>query len=53
MASIMICEEAGVSFSEHEDRDLAVTKYASKRTPIVAATPELLEALREIRSNHG
>jgi fructose-1,6-bisphosphatase/inositol monophosphatase family enzyme len=53
MASIMICEEAGVSFAEHEDRDLAVTEYASRRTPIVAATPELLKALREIRSNHG
>jgi fructose-1,6-bisphosphatase/inositol monophosphatase family enzyme len=53
MASIMICEEAGVSFAEHEDRDLFVTEYASKRTPIVAATPELLEALQGIRSNHG
>jgi fructose-1,6-bisphosphatase/inositol monophosphatase family enzyme len=53
MASIMICEEAGVSFAEHEDRDLAVTEYAAKRTPIVAATPELLAALREIRSTHG
>jgi myo-inositol-1(or 4)-monophosphatase len=53
MASIMICEESGVSFAEHEDRDLAVTEYASRRTPIVAATPELLKALREIRSNHG
>jgi hypothetical protein len=53
MASIMICEEAGVSFAEHEDRDLAVMEYAAKRTPIVAATPELLAALREIRSTHG
>jgi myo-inositol-1(or 4)-monophosphatase len=53
MASIMICEESGVSFAEHEDRDLAVTEYASRRTPIVAATPELLKVLREIRSNHG
>jgi myo-inositol-1(or 4)-monophosphatase len=53
MASIMICEEAGVSIAEHEDRDLFVTEYASKRTPIVAATPELLEALKGIRSNHG
>ncbi len=53
MASIMICEEAGVSFAENEDRDLAVTEYGAKRTPIVAATPELLVALREIRSTHG
>jgi fructose-1,6-bisphosphatase/inositol monophosphatase family enzyme len=52
MASILICEEAGVAFAEHQDRELVVTEYKSKRTPIVAATTELLVALREMRSNH-
>ena len=53
LASILICQEAGVATSEHLDRELLVTQYDQKRTPIVAATPALLVQLREVRSQHA
>ena len=53
LASILICQEAGVATSEHLDRELLVTQYDEKRTPIVAATPALLAQLREVRSQHA
>jgi fructose-1,6-bisphosphatase/inositol monophosphatase family enzyme len=53
LASILICQEAGVATSEHQDRELLVTQYDQKRTPIVAATPALLAQLREVRSQHA
>jgi myo-inositol-1(or 4)-monophosphatase len=53
LASILICQEAGVATSEHLDRELLVTQYDQKRTPIVAATPALLAQLREVRSQHA
>lgn len=53
LASVLICQEAGVATSEHLDRELLVTQYDQKRTPIVAATPALLAQLREVRSQHA
>ena len=53
LASILICQEAGVATSEYLDRELLVTQYDEKRTPIVAATPALLVQLREVRSQHA
>ncbi len=53
LASILICQEAGVATSEYLDRELLVTQYDQKRTPIVAATPALLAQLREVRSQHA
>jgi fructose-1,6-bisphosphatase/inositol monophosphatase family enzyme len=53
LASILICQEAGVATSEYLDRELLVTQYDEKRTPIVAATPALLAQLREVRSHHA
>ena len=53
LASILICQEVGVATSEHQDRELLVTQYDQKRTPIVAATPALLAQLREVRSQHA
>jgi fructose-1,6-bisphosphatase/inositol monophosphatase family enzyme len=53
LASILICQEAGVATSEYLDRELLVTQYDEKRTPIVAATPALLAQLREVRSQHA
>ena len=53
LASILICQEAEVATSEYLDRELLVTQYDEKRTPIVAATPALLVQLREVRSQHA
>ena len=53
LASLLICEEAGVAIGEHNDYELLVTEHHDRRTPLVAATPELLSALKELRKAHG
>jgi len=52
LASLLICEEAGVAVGEHNDYELLVTEHSERRTPLVAATPELLSVLRELRQAH-
>ena len=52
LASLLICIEAGVAVAEHNDCELLVTEYGKRRTPVIAATSELLVALREIRALH-
>jgi len=52
LASLLICEEAGVAIGEHNDYELLVTEHRDRRTPLVAATPELLSVLRELRKAH-
>ena len=50
LASVLILEQAGGVSAEVFDRDLCVLDPAARRSPVVAATPELLEAvLRERR----
>ena len=53
LASILICEEVGVAIAEHNDYELLVTEHRQRRTPLVAATPELLSVLRELRKAHA
>ena len=53
LASILICQEAGVVAVDHLDRELLVTTYDDKRTPIVAASPQLLAQLRQVRLQHA
>lgn len=53
LASLLICEEAGVAIAEHNDYELLVTDHSQRRTPLVAATPQLLGALRELRKAHA
>ena len=53
LASILICQEAGVVTADHLDRELLVTTYDDKRTPIVAASPQLLAQLRQVRLTHA
>ena len=53
LASILICQEAGVVAADHLDRELLVTTYDDKRTPIVAASPQLLAQLRQVRLQHA
>ncbi|MEY4896556.1 MAG: hypothetical protein RI890_1355 [Actinomycetota bacterium] len=50
LASALICQEAGAQIAEHQDRDLVVHQHAQRRTPIVAATPELLFSVRQVRA---
>lgn len=51
LASLLICEEAGVAIGEHNDDELLVTEHRERRTPIIAATPQLLSELRELRKH--
>lgn len=53
LGSLLICEEAGVAIGEHNDYELLVTEHRERRTPIVAATPQLLGVLRELRKTHA
>ena len=50
LASALICKEAGAQIAEHQDRDLIVHQHGQRRTPIVAATPELLLSVRQVRA---
>jgi len=52
LASVLVCQEAGVVVSEFQSRDLVVTQYAEKRTPLVASSRELLDELRAVREQH-
>lgn len=49
MASTHICREAGAQVIDLHYRDLVVLEHSARRTPIAAATPELLGALRDAR----
>jgi myo-inositol-1(or 4)-monophosphatase len=53
LASVLILEEAGGVSAEVFGRELCVLDHAVRRSPVVAATAELLEAvLRERRGGH-
>lgn len=45
LASILILEEAGGVAAEVFGRDLCVLDHTARRSPVVAATPELLDAV--------
>ena len=49
LASIVILEEAGGVAAEVHGRDLCVLDHTARRSPAVAATPELLAAVLEHR----
>ncbi|MEI8239469.1 MAG: inositol monophosphatase family protein [Actinomycetota bacterium] len=51
LASAHICREAGAALHDLHGRDLVVLDHAARRTPIAAATPELLATLTAAR--HG
>ncbi|NQW67933.1 MAG: inositol monophosphatase [Acidimicrobiaceae bacterium] len=48
LASVHICAEAGAVVGEMQDRNLIVTEHAERRSPIVAATPELFALLQRV-----
>lgn len=45
MAGVLICTEAGAAVADASGRDLLVLDHDARRTPVAAATPELLEEL--------
>lgn len=49
MGGLLICQEAGAPIVDLHGRDLVVREHAARRTPVAAATPELLEALLAAR----
>lgn len=53
LASALICQEAGAQIVEHQDRDLVVHQHDQRRTPIAAATPELLVSVRKVRQQQN
>ncbi len=50
LASVLICREAGAHVVDLHGRDLVVLDHTARRTPIAAATPDLLAALLAARS---
>ncbi|MEY4404668.1 MAG: hypothetical protein RI976_599, partial [Actinomycetota bacterium] len=51
--SALICQEAGAFIVEHQDRNLVVHEHGQRRTPIVAATSELLASVRQVRAQQN
>jgi myo-inositol-1(or 4)-monophosphatase len=46
LGAMLICTEAGAVVAESAGRDLVTLEHADRRTPLAAATPDLLEALK-------
>lgn len=46
LGALLLCQEAGAVCDDVLDRDLVAVDHHARRTPIAAATPELLAALR-------
>ena len=44
LGGMLICREAGVGVVDAWDRELVTLDHAARRTPVAAATPELLDA---------
>lgn len=49
LGALLVCAEAGVPMVDALGRELVVLDHAARRTPVAAATPELLAALVEAR----
>lgn len=50
LGGLLVCREAGAVVVDAHGRDLVVTDHAERRTPVAAATPELLAELLEART---
>jgi myo-inositol-1(or 4)-monophosphatase len=44
-AGVLVCREAGAAVQDAADRDLIVVDHSARRTPVAAATPQLLKDL--------
>ena len=45
LGGLLVCQEAGAVMADAQGRDLVVRGHADRRTPLAAATPELLAEL--------
>ena len=45
LGGVLLCTEAGACVADAFDRDLVALDHADRRTPVAAATPELLDVL--------
>lgn len=50
---LLVCQEAGAVVADASGRDLVVLEHAARRTPVAAATPELLGELLAVRAGFG
>lgn len=50
LGGMLVCQEAGVSIADAFGRDLVCLEHDCRRTPVVAATPELLAELIALRT---
>lgn len=53
LAALLVCEEAGASVADAFGRELVVLDHSARRTPVVAASPELLAAVLAQRTGAG
>jgi fructose-1,6-bisphosphatase/inositol monophosphatase family enzyme len=53
LGGALVCTEAGAVVADVYDRDLAAIDHLARRTPVAAATPELLDALVRARRRVG
>jgi fructose-1,6-bisphosphatase/inositol monophosphatase family enzyme len=51
LGGLLVCQEAGAVVADAEGRDLVVLGHADRRTPVAAATPELLAELVAARAS--
>ncbi len=53
LGGLLVCQEAGAHVVDLEGRDLVTFEHTDRRTPVAAATPELLAELLEARRSVG
>lgn len=53
LGALLICQEAGAVMVDAFDRDLIALEHADRRTPVAAATPELLDEMVAARQTFG
>jgi len=53
LGGLLVCAEAGASVVDLDGRDLVALAHTDRRTPVAAATPELLEELLTARRSVG
>jgi fructose-1,6-bisphosphatase/inositol monophosphatase family enzyme len=51
LGGLLVCREAGAHVVDAEGRELVVFEHDARRTPIAAATPELLDELVQARAS--